>query len=64
MPIRKRRFAEEQIAHALRQVEIGTPVTAVAGRWGERAGLLPLEEASTMPMAGSSDCFFSYWLSR
>jgi putative transposase len=34
MPMRKSRFTEEQIAHALWQAETGTPVTAVCRAMG------------------------------
>ena len=46
MPMRKSGFTEEQIAHALRQAETGTPVAVVCRAMGvSETGLLSLEEA-------------------
>jgi hypothetical protein len=46
MPMWKSRFTEEQIAHALRQGgDRNAGHRGVPGDGGERAGLLPLEEA-------------------
>jgi putative transposase len=58
MPMRKSRFTEEQIAHALRQEETGTPVTAVCRamgvseqafyRWKKQYGGLAVNELRRM----------------
>jgi putative transposase len=54
MPMRKSRFTEERITHALRQAETGTPVTEVCRamgvseqtyyRWKKQYGGLALHE--------------------
>src|SRR5690242_18025475 len=48
LPMKKGRYTEEQIAYALRQVELGTPVVEVVRKMGDgrqRADFLPVEEA-------------------
>lgn len=44
--MKRTRYTEEQIAYALRQAEMGTPVAEVVRKMGgQRADFLPLEEA-------------------
>jgi len=71
MPMRKSRFTEEQIAHALRQAETGTPVTEVCRamgiseqtyyHWKKKYGGLGIHEIRRLKLLEERTVALSNW---